>query len=199
MALLTCLTCGIQFKQTNYNKNREHPGKYCSMDCRRGSKVPVIKRILKKIVIDPSGCHIWTGHKTRTGYGMTSSNGIIGYVHRFMWEWKNGPISESLQVDHLCGVTSCCNVEHLRICTARENTLAGNNMAARHAKKLVCPKCGGPYTTLQRKRGEFRVCMPCKKKKDAEYFEAHRSEMLEKMREYNRQRALRNKKQIPTA
>jgi HNH endonuclease len=154
-----------------------------------------IHRILKRIVIDPSGCHLWTGATTR-GYGHATYGGYLQYVHRIIWEYRNGPIPEGLQIDHICRVRACCNPEHLRVVTGKVNTLAGNNMAARHARKLVCPNCAGPYTTFQRKRGEFRVCVPCKEKKDAEYYAANRGRLMEQMRENYRKKKARFKRKL---
>lgn len=180
---LVCQHCGNLFTQTNYNTNRPHKGKYCSVECRTQSMTPSINRLAQRVRIDPqTGCHIWMGALVRTGYGHAKHNGKIRYTHRIMWEHKNGPVPEGMQLDHLCNVRACCNPEHLRVCTPRENTLAGNNMAARHARKLVCPKCSGPYSFHPSGR---RYCAPCKKKHDAEYHKG-RPVNLEKQREATR-------------
>src|SRR6267154_98569 len=180
MTLLTCINCGKEFKRTNFNTNRPHPGKFCSRMCRVGFLVPSIDRILKRVLVDlQTGCHVWTGSKLRTGYGNARYQGKIQYVHRITWQHKNGPVPEGLQLDHTCGNKSCCNPAHLRAVTARENSLAStsNNMAARHFRKLVCPKCAGPYSYNPAGR---RFCKPCKKIHDHEYYLQKLKLMLER-------------------
>ena len=39
-----------------------------------------------------------------------------------MWERERGPIPEGLQLDHLCGVPSCVNLDHLEPVTGAENS-----------------------------------------------------------------------------
>jgi len=64
-----------------------------------------------------SGCHIWTGSRTKAGYGRFGKK----YVHVLIWEEEHGPIQDGLEVCHACDSPSCCNVEHLFLGTHREN------------------------------------------------------------------------------
>jgi hypothetical protein len=45
---------------------------------------------------------------------------VVG-AHRFVYEWLVGPISEGLELDHLCSNTLCINPDHLEPVTGEEN------------------------------------------------------------------------------
>lgn len=75
-------------------------------------------------------CLIWQGAITTAGYGTTGIRLPTGkhkttYTHRLAWLVEKGPIPRSLQIDHLCKIRECCNVEHLDLVTQRENTRRG--------------------------------------------------------------------------
>lgn len=82
--------------------------------------------MLKKIVVanptDPSSCHIWIGCRIKNGYGQMCIDYKTVYVHRYIYEQAHGiKIPKNLQVDHICGNTSCVNVNHLQLLTQQEN------------------------------------------------------------------------------
>lgn len=70
-------------------------------------------------------CWIWQGANNGAGYGQITSKGKHQYAHRVFYEQKYGPISEGLVIDHLCKTTLCCNPDHLKPVTRRENFLRG--------------------------------------------------------------------------
>lgn len=69
-----------------------------------------------------SGCLLWTGNINSQGYGQISVNRVPRPAHRFAWEREHGPIPDGMQVDHLCWVPCCVNVDHLRLVTPAENS-----------------------------------------------------------------------------
>ena len=129
---------------------------------------------------DPNGCWIWTGSHTAAGYGrfllprdhwgdMKNWHGV--YAHRFMWEWENGPISEGLQIDHLCKNHPCVNPDHMEVVTLLENIRRGDSPQAINARKTHCkrghPLSGDNLYTKPTSKG--RECRACRKQgyKDA--------------------------------
>lgn len=84
----------------------------------------------------------------------------MGLTHVVAYEYLVGPIPEGLTLDHACDNPPCCNPDHLRPMTIRDNILRGAGPAALNARKERCPKCGGPYSCLPCDQGRRR-CVPC--------------------------------------
>lgn len=121
--------------------------------------------------VDRSGdCWEWQAFRDKDGYG------VWGWreedrrwknvrAHRFAYEEVVGEIPEGLQIDHLCRNPSCVNPDHLEPVTARENTLRGVGITARHAKQTHCHQ-GHEFTddnTYINPSGS-RVCKQCRRK-----------------------------------
>ena len=66
-------------------------------------------------------CAVWTGTRTRDGYGHIRVGPRMIYTHRLAWEIANGPIPEGKFIDHVCWNRACANTEHLRLVTKAEN------------------------------------------------------------------------------
>ena len=95
--------------------------------------------------VSTSDCWLWVAAKSTTGYGRFSLiHGTMVAAHRFAYELLVGPIPKDLQIDHLCRVRGCVNPSHLRVVTARENTLAGFGVTAQNARKTACHN-GHPF------------------------------------------------------
>lgn len=60
-------------------------------------------------------CLLWTGSKTRDGYGFITVSGRLEMTHRYAWIVAHGPVPDGLEVDHTCGNRDCCAVRHLRL------------------------------------------------------------------------------------
>lgn len=106
------------------------------------------------IKVLPNGCWEWTGRITKKGYGVVGSSKL---VHRVMAEANIGEIPPGMWVDHVCHNLDatcqpqscqhrrCCNPEHLRIVTPRENLYATpNSPAFINSQKTHC-KHGHPF------------------------------------------------------
>ena len=125
------------------------------------SKTSAEDRFILRVYHCPvTGCWIWTGSGTRYGNFMVNGKAIM--THRWAWEQKNGPVPDGLVLDHYrCENTKCCNPDHLRPVTPRENALRGNTVTSANAAKDKCPKCGSEFTPF--KGG--RYCKPCQKER----------------------------------
>ena len=170
-----CRECGKSYSPHYGQWKAFEESKFCSHDCANKGRQRSIDMLSRQIVVDQvTGCHVWTGHKTTGGYGHVRFNGTRTVVHRLIWEHKNGPVPDGLQLDHICRNTSCCNPAHLRAVTPQVNVLYSNNLCAQNARKQVCPKCGGPFSVLPGSTG--RYCKPCLNENKAGYARKRRQE-----------------------
>lgn len=86
---------------------------------------PLRQRLLCRLIIDPSGCLLWTGSRYPDGYGQIMVGKKLRRVHRVMWEMFEGPIPEGLELDHVralgCTNKHCASPAHLEPVTGAEN------------------------------------------------------------------------------
>lgn len=87
---------------------------------------PLAEKWLANIVPEPnSGCWLWDGYVTRSGYARAMANRKGYAVHRVFYTAHNGEIPPGLVLDHLCRVRSCVNPAHLEAVTNEENIRRG--------------------------------------------------------------------------
>lgn len=122
-----------------------------------------------RIIPEPnSGCLLWEGVYTGSGYGQITRNRKHIMVHRLAWEEEHGPIPPGLSVLHRCDVKGCVNVEHLFLGTHADNMrdmLAKGRQGdtAAHFRALTYCKHGHPFTTenTRYRRNGCRQCRKC--------------------------------------
>jgi len=82
-------------------------------------KMSLEGRIAQKTVVCPStGCHLWTGAKDKSGFGLIKvpNEKRQMLVHRYMYSQVVGPQSiQGLMVLHKCTNNSCINPQHLTV------------------------------------------------------------------------------------
>lgn len=123
----------------------------------------VKERLLDKVKEDPSGCWLFQGYCTPSGYGgMVDAEGKARAAHRLAYEAFVGPIPAGLHIDHLCRVRNCVNPAHLEAVAQRTNTLRGISFSAKNAQKTHCDK-GHEYTpeNTYYRTPTHRVCRIC--------------------------------------
>lgn len=112
-------------------------------------------------------CILWTGALTAGGYGRLSVGNRRWYAHRLAYILFVEPVSDDLEVDHLCRVRNCINPDHLEPVTHTENILRGQSWTAVNARKTQCVN-GHPFIEANlRLRGNERICRACER--DANY------------------------------
>ena len=100
--------------------------------------IPVIERVLAKVVVTGDGCWIFDGAKNSGG--RDSCSGGYGHIrvgsrkdgtrrlaltHVVVWEHCFGRVPDGLELDHRCRVRACCNPVHLEAVSHQLNTLRG--------------------------------------------------------------------------
>ena len=114
----------------------------------------------------PDGCWIWTGSKSRTGYGNFHLSQVahgrkMSRAHRFIYLFLTGQSGEGLVCDHLCKNRACVNPNHIELVGSVENIKRGN-AGIRQKEKTACPR-GHAYSeenTIYTKEG-YRRCRVC--------------------------------------
>jgi hypothetical protein len=84
------------------------------------NKERVVARLTKYSRRD-GDCIRWTGRLNVKGYGQIGVDGKSRAAHRVAYEVLVGPIPAGLEIDHLCRVRDCINVQHLEPVTHLEN------------------------------------------------------------------------------
>lgn len=132
------------------------------------SKLRTVETFTSKIEIVLSGCWEWRGYRTKLGYGQFTVAGRSCRAHRVMWELVGREVDYKLQLDHLCRNTCCVNPDHLEQVTGRVNTMRGDTVTSKNAKKQVCrrghPLSGSNLSIKMRNRNgnvKERVCKRC--------------------------------------
>lgn len=82
----------------------------------------ILERFESKYIPEPnSGCWLWLGSKTLTGYGYFRVGNKMKRAHRVSFELFKGNIPGNLYVLHACDNPSCVNPNHLSLGTQKDN------------------------------------------------------------------------------
>lgn len=134
--------CGEQTTISPYNNARYgyikgEPRRYRQGHSRgRGKIVDYLAECLEDLGwITP--CQIWQRGTTSRYASVGRSGGRSGLVHRVVYEERHGPIPKGLDIDHLCNVTLCINVDHLEAITHQENIRRHNERERQEWDDLI--------------------------------------------------------------
>lgn len=113
-------------------------------------RTPPIDRFMAKVkLVRTPGhwdfCWIWTGYKNDDGYGRFKYDPNKPDDTAHAWAYKHfvGPVPKGKQLDHFkCHNPECCNPQHVRPATPKENV---NNGKTHYAVRTHC-KHGHEFT-----------------------------------------------------
>jgi hypothetical protein len=144
----------------------------------------LIKRFNQKYTEKESGCWIWTGSISPTGYGRITNNGNQHQAHRISYKIFNGEFDQSLFVCHKCDVRNCVNPNHLFLGTNQDNMIDMVKKGRNKNPRSQWTHCinGHPLSgdNLKVKTDGSRRCLKCLRK-----FERERSKKRRKSNDKN--------------
>lgn len=79
--------------------------------------------IKSRVTVDPdSGCWMWDLATNEGGYGRGTFNYSSWLTHRLSYHYLVKYLHRKVAVHHMCGVSGCCNPDHLQQVTWQDNT-----------------------------------------------------------------------------
>ena len=115
--------------------------------------------ITSRLIPDDDGCWVWPGAKHGRGYGFVKYLGKLWYVHRLIYQFKNGPIPEGMDLDHTCSNTSCANPDHLELVSHQENIV--RYWKRKHPLKTNTTCIRGHEDMMRIKPNGYKECTGC--------------------------------------
>lgn len=126
-------------------------------------EIPIFshEKLLSKIVINKeNNCWEWGGTINTGGYGIFNIKEKGYRTHRLTYSLFIGNADVNLLIDHICRNRSCCNPEHLRLVTHKENVTENSESVASINKNRINCKNGHEFNDKRR-------CKTCLKERSA--------------------------------
>lgn len=73
-------------------------------------------------LVTETGCRLWNGAMTASGYGLFKEKQKNLLAHRASWAAMNGEIPAGMVIRHKCDAPLCVNPAHLILGTYQQNT-----------------------------------------------------------------------------
>lgn len=77
-------------------------------------------------------CLVWQRGFNQKGYGLINGRG----AHRVLWEKEHEAIPDGYELDHLCRVRSCVNLDHLEVVTHAENVRRAGHLTEELVREI---------------------------------------------------------------
>lgn len=145
-----CITCGTEFTFSIGRAKQKND--FCSSNCYHSVKRSVEQRFWRLVSPVSGSCWIWSGQKSKKGYGILDCRGIhkgVMFAHRASYVLHKGDIPEGLFVRHKCDTRACVNPDHLEVGTMKDNS---DDMVAR-GRQTTFSKLTKDEVDIARKMG----------------------------------------------
>jgi hypothetical protein len=114
---------------------------------------------------DLGQCWIWMAALDGKGYGLVRFGGRTRRANHVTLDLAGIPVPPGQQRDHLCRVRACVRPSHLQVVAPRDNSMRGDTIASRNARKTHCPS-GHPFDEANTylwhgPKGVARMCKAC--------------------------------------
>lgn len=134
--------------------------------------IALMDRFVARVYVMEDGCWEWLSALDTGGYAKIAvpPRGTWDRAHRVAYRLFVGPIPVGKQLDHLCRRRSCVNPSHLEAVSARENTLRGDGVAGRYARRTHCEHGHefSPENTYTVPGSNARRCRICQRRRTRE-------------------------------
>lgn len=137
----------------------------------RLSEAELLQAFRSRVAVAPNGCWLWQGEKVAGGYGRLWVAGRHVLAHRWSYERFVGAIPAGKQLDHfVCDTPACCNPQHVRPATQRQNWERSRAPSAVAHRTGRCSK-GHPMTghNVYVPPSGGRYCRECGNQRNREY------------------------------
>lgn len=116
-------------------------------------------------------CWIWTGYKSKGGYGKFWDGSRTVLAHRLAYEWLIEPVPAGLVSDHICRNRACVNPGHIEPVTNAVNIRRGRfdtpaiakHIVALTAQRRAKTHCKHGHLIDKAWRNGKRYCSTCKR------------------------------------
>lgn len=83
--------------------------------------IRIFDQLLADKLVVEADCIVYSGYRSRDGYGKLNRKGRVQFVHRYVYGGFFGEVPDGMKVLHRCDNPPCCNPQHLFIGTQRDN------------------------------------------------------------------------------
>ena len=144
-------------------------------DTAAGSLGVYFPYVLARTLVDPTGCWVWTGGRTTTGYGQIMRDGKNLLVHRVAYEHEHGPVPIGAVIRHTChNAATCPGGRCLHRRCVNPDHLQSDNAAASLPAPQVKTHCTNghemtPENTARNTSTGNRYCVTCSRAQSAQW------------------------------
>ena len=120
-----------------------------------------LQRILPNVVLSSDGCWEWQKSTCSYGYGQIMEGRVYWSTHRYAYTCIHGAIPTDRIIRHLCHNRLCCNPDHLKVGTHKENWKDSEQVHKENSRKKAYSWIIGTstYSSIREARDSTGITM----------------------------------------